>query len=475
MANPNKGNLDPSQIFNAAFDATSERLRVDAEVTANVGIAELVIDAPGDNIAISDGVNMLGITSDGEAKISITKPLPTGTNSIGTVTQAGPWNINLPTNAATASNQATVITSLSSVDTKITADFEDFGAASNLAASISSAYTYTNSKGMNTITFYLTIPTGGTVMFESTVDGINWTGCTLRQKSGDNYIQSATTNGEFIGSISAARSFRVRVTSIGSAPGSVIGRAGKQVSTLEGIENGPPDEFYFNVARGKIGGVDGARRFARNPDIDTTRETIWPLGGIYVWPTNPSTWYISSSSASDAGRTIQMTVLDANFVSTTRTITLAGQTKTAITGGEIFRLISAFNSGAVDLVGNVYIYEDDTVVAGVPATPAKVKAYITNTEQNSGLGFYTIPAGKTGYLTGWAATSSTGVSDVTLDIKNFGQVWRQRGRRLVNGDTEIQYTVFLRIPEKSDLRFEASTSVNNVSVLIDYDLILVDN
>lgn len=66
MAGPNAPytQLDDSQVIRQAFDETTDRLRVDAEITATIGVLEVEIDAAdGDNIAISDGVKDVTITS----------------------------------------------------------------------------------------------------------------------------------------------------------------------------------------------------------------------------------------------------------------------------------------------------------------------------------------------------------------------------------------------------------------------------
>lgn len=386
----------------------------------------------------------------------------------------------LPSGAATSANQTTGNTSLSSIDTKLTttnnyvSPILDFGAASNLGSTLNSAVTLTNTNGYNSISFYLTIPTGATVVFEGNVDGVTWTSCTLRQKGGDNYITSTSQSGEVVGSIAGLREFRVRVSVAGSANGTVMGRATRDVCTLEGIENGPPNEFFFDTSRGKIGGINGTTRFARNPDIDMVKETIWALGGTYTFSTVAASYYISSTSASDT-QVITVTVLDGNYVPTTRTVTLAGQTKTLIPGGTILRINGAANTGTTDLTGNVYIYEDDTVVLGVPQTATKIRNYIPLIEQNSGIGVYTVAAGQTAYLVKWQAQCSTGTADVSMDVRQFGSVFRNRGRKLIAPVGSSEYKIFLRIPEKSDIKFEASTSANNTTVLVEYDLILADN
>lgn len=66
-------NLDANQIFQRSFEEANDRIRVDAEVTATIGMVDVIIRASeGDNIAISDstGTNIAGVTPAGELKVS---------------------------------------------------------------------------------------------------------------------------------------------------------------------------------------------------------------------------------------------------------------------------------------------------------------------------------------------------------------------------------------------------------------------
>lgn len=53
-------------------------------------------------VSITDGTNSVGVLATGEAKVSVTQALPTGTNSIGAVTQGGNWSTRLQDGAGTA-------------------------------------------------------------------------------------------------------------------------------------------------------------------------------------------------------------------------------------------------------------------------------------------------------------------------------------------------------------------------------------
>lgn len=98
-----------------------------------------------------------------------------------------------------------------------------FGKENNLLQSINSAVVIDNSEGFEEITFSLTIPTTGTVTFEGTFDGTNWSVVQLRKVSTSSYVTTSTTSDTFTGPILGMQKFRVRVSTGGSADGSVIG------------------------------------------------------------------------------------------------------------------------------------------------------------------------------------------------------------------------------------------------------------
>lgn len=74
-ANPNKSNLDFQNIFQRAFDESTDRLRTDSTATIVTPPAiEVAIDAATDNIAIigiSDGTDSLNINSDGSLNVNV--------------------------------------------------------------------------------------------------------------------------------------------------------------------------------------------------------------------------------------------------------------------------------------------------------------------------------------------------------------------------------------------------------------------
>lgn len=114
----------------------------------------------------------------------------------------------------------------------------------NVPPTLNGVFEYDNIYGFSSIGFYLIVPTGGAVAFEVSFDGVTWTSARMRGIEADEYTSTTNLSGNFIGSISCARKFRVRTTLAGSGAGSIIGTISNTVSTLEGIEQGNrPDSF----------------------------------------------------------------------------------------------------------------------------------------------------------------------------------------------------------------------------------------
>jgi hypothetical protein len=115
----------------------------------------------------------------------------------------------------------------------------DFGSIGNLGTSVGSTVVVENTVGGSTIGFYLGIPDGA-VKSEISFDGVHWESSSMRHMSDDETESSLAHSGNFIGSISSARYWRVRVTSELSTVGTVVGRLDQDVAVIENIEFGPP-------------------------------------------------------------------------------------------------------------------------------------------------------------------------------------------------------------------------------------------
>ena len=243
-------------------------------------------------------------------------------------------------------------------------------------------------------------------------------------------------------------------------------------------------EFLLGVSGGNEIGYSAVRKFGNNPDIDSLSgfEDIAECCPNYAYPTTAATNYISSSNVGDSNE-ITVIGLDAEWNKQVVTQSLEGQTKIEIgSGKEWIRVYRIFNSGGTDLLGDAYVYEDDTITNGVPDTAIKVKAKIQIGNNQSLMAIYTVPAGKTGYIRQLEAAISSkkdSKSVVKLFTREFGKVFRVKDifslQRTGNSCIARDYVTYIKCEEKTDIKVSADTDTNDIGVSASFSLILVNN
>lgn len=217
--------------------------------------------------------------------------------------------------------------------------------------------------------------------------------------------------------------------------------------------------------------------FGRNPDIDTGgSEQVWNYGGIEVLPTTNAIDTISSSSASDTGHRIYIEGIAENskgeWVDVKQTVALNGQNKVTL-DQPLIRVLSAYDIDGDSHAGDVYIYEDDTITAGVPQTAANVHLLIRTEDQASGKSVMSTPSNRFFVVHQIIATVSRKTKanvDFLLQIRTQGNVWRtvfQMNVTAEQGTNKVEATIPFIVPPKSDLRILASTDTNNTEVTSD--------
>jgi hypothetical protein len=245
------------------------------------------------------------------------------------------------------------------------------------------------------------------------------------------------------------------------------------------------------IAKGEVGGTSFIHKFGNAPDFDIADGlvTIWdgandaintPMQYVYS-----ATNDIDSISSSDNGDTqdIEIIGLDINYNEVTQTVTLTGQT-TATLSTPLLRVFRMINRGSTSTSGFVYCYINGaTVVSGVPSTASDVRAVINNGNNQTSMAVYTIPAGKTGYMRDWYASTSgarkTSVHVIHLDARPFGEVFQLKHvtSLIAAGTSSKQHRyeepeIFL---EKTDIEMQGSTDEDVASVAAGFDIVLVDN
>jgi len=248
------------------------------------------------------------------------------------------------------------------------------------------------------------------------------------------------------------------------------------------------------IAEGNVTGRSSVSKFGQAKDFDTGDGfvTVWDGAEdgaaweqmLYQYSTTAD---IDSISSSDAGDNHDITIigLDSNWDEVTQTVTLNGQTRVALTTS-LIRVYRAYNGNSTEFSGNVIIYVNTALTAGVPTDTTKIRAVIDPIAQQTLMCVYSVPAGKTAYLTrGYASTaggSKTSNYVIQFFVRNFGKVFRLQNVNSI-GDTAssnivLDYFVPLAIPEKSDLEVRVNATAVGVfgaSVAAGFDLILVDD
>lgn len=211
-------------------------------------------------------------------------------------------------------------------------------------------------------------------------------------------------------------------------------------------------------------------KFGRNKLVDTVKSTLMsmPVGidnETYV-STNIIT-KISSSNATDSNIvTIEgHTISGGVFTFLSQQATLNGQSIVTLST-PLARVSRVVNDGSTDLVGAIYVYQTDTVTAGVPDTNIKVHLIVEVGLNNSEKASTTLS--NTDYL-----ILTEFYCDCLEKTSTYGTVHlevREAGKTFINkvdistSDTSRglhEFHPFLIVPKNADLRIRITSSAVN--------------
>lgn len=243
----------------------------------------------------------------------------------------------------------------------------------------------------------------------------------------------------------------------------------KHISNKPRISSFP---YLYDVAQGNVTGATSVNKFGYNPTLATSYEDVWEGSSIYTYPASAVELHCSSSDDTDT-QDITVTGLDATWASQTVTQTLAGQTETVIGSGVTWmRVFQVKNAGTTDFAGTVYVYEDDTVTAGVPDTASKIRAQILGDNNQTLMALWTVPLANTAYLLDfYAATSSPKLVTVSLYIREFGGVFQLKHIESFTASRfEHKFELPLKLEAKSDVTIRAKVTVAGGDCYAGFDL-----
>lgn len=246
---------------------------------------------------------------------------------------------------------------------------------------------------------------------------------------------------------------------------------------------GTYEPFTLQVSRGQIPGHRSVTVFGYNPDVDTTRVTVWPHTGIIPFPPAALQLKVSSSSTDDTAagtgaRTVFVGGLDANHNEISEIVTLNGQTP-VLTTQSFLHINSAYVATAgsgLSAAGDIY-FGDGVVTAGVPATVYDLIKFDYNQRIT---GSYTVPAGYTAYVSQglFSAGQPGGSAQVVGRLLTVGADGIRRAAAITtvnNGVAVYNFDYPIQIPEKTTIEASAQGSSNNNEASAMFVLVLIKN
>ena len=226
--------------------------------------------------------------------------------------------------------------------------------------------------------------------------------------------------------------------------------------------------FQMRAAMGHVSNGTPVFVYGNNPNIQTAEETVWYQGGVYEYPNSAIQMTVSSD---DAAATCQVVIngLDANYVPIDEIVTVTGQTPVT-TVNSYLRIQNAYVI-ANPTTQNIYI-GTGTVTSGVPAT---VYERIFDGHNRTESGRYTVPAGRTFYVThGTISHGSDGLNAFItgrLIYRLLGLPFQSAAIvNLNNKFIDFWFDFPIALPEKSDIETRAFCSkaqVNAVSTSLE--------
>jgi len=229
-------------------------------------------------------------------------------------------------------------------------------------------------------------------------------------------------------------------------------------------------------------GLTHINKFGENEVITAdTEEDVWDGGGTYSFPTTAVITKLSQTADQEAmrGATIEVQGLDGNWALTTQTKDLnATLTTTAVTLDT--PLIRVFRMKVLaNVVGASPIRAHNT------AENADY-AIISIGNNQTLMAIYTIPAGKTGYMTNYYGdtvdvTNKTPTSSEfhlwAADRANSYEFQLKSMRAIGEGGKGFQheFNPYYKFTEKTDIKISAGVVDEDGHIHAGFDIILIDN
>jgi hypothetical protein len=230
-------------------------------------------------------------------------------------------------------------------------------------------------------------------------------------------------------------------------------------------------EQSIQIARGLVRGASGLHKFGAVPAMSQNETgTIWDINDtVYPWSSFSTASVLTAQAvnASDNNKILTLEGLDSDYNFITDTITLSSS-GTVATTKTFLRVFRGYISTGANNVGVIDVRIESTTVLYINVGLAQTLMCI-----------YTVPAGKTLYLTKGTCTAQSGADgNGNFFIRFFGQsAFRIQHTFEVTGSGGqylYDFTTPFTVPEKSDIDIRIITRTNNGRYTASFDGILFD-
>ena len=238
----------------------------------------------------------------------------------------------------------------------------------------------------------------------------------------------------------------------------LVGADGDALTTVNGKLATTSKPYLYDIAAGNLEGREGVIIFGHNTNVDTSFEVVGNISAAYTWLDSAEVLQVVSSDTDDDGspagngaRTVTIEGLDANYEEVSITVTMNGTTNVPTTEQSFLRINRVYvatagttgtNEGVISIKNNAATTTLQTIQVG---------------EGQAHCAVYTVPAGKTLYVTqGWCTESSSKGSAIHFFVKPYGGAWRSSW--IINVfDSTYRHPILLPfiVPEKSDVMIVA--------------------
>jgi len=258
---------------------------------------------------------------------------------------------------------------------------------------------------------------------------------------------------------------------------------------LRKVSGSTMNDFYLEVAKGNVAGHSSINKFGSNIDIaDGTEEPVWSGSGAYTFSTTADITHIVSSNTGDNGKVVEVQGLNASWEVIVQEKALGSPATTGV--ALTTPLIRVFRMRFLDAATNVGVVQCGVGAVTSAFTAGNLRAQMDAGNGQTLMAIYTVPAGKTAYMTKYYASivgdpgppaRAPDYSIFRLYVADRANSYAPQLKHAVGGamvGTSLVEHEFLPAgpaTEKSDIYITAQPEGDIGSVSAGFDLVLVDD